>query len=253
MSKSSSSFDWDAHFTTQASWTKNLREFLSTQLGINNTSKVLEIGCGTGVILRELNTYNGCKTIGIDIDVSRLKIAKELSPDQFLICADAIDLPFAPKSFNFVVFHYFLLWIREPLRVLFETLRVLRHSGHTIAFAEPDYKSRIEYPVVFEKFGMLQSRSLRRQGANPNIGCKLPGLFSKAGFQDVQFGISGFQKPAIFIPEEKEFQWQMIEEDLNKINSGNLIDEFRLLDETVSKKGERVSWVPTFYAFGKKP
>jgi ubiquinone/menaquinone biosynthesis C-methylase UbiE len=253
MNDSNSKFDWDSYFSTQASWTKNLREFLSTQLGINRTSKVLEIGCGTGVILRDLSSFSGCKTLGIDFDFSRLKIAKQLSHDQILICADAMDLPFAPNSFNFVVFHYFLLWIRVPSRVLNETLRVLCQKGHTVAFAEPDYKSRIEYPAVFEKIGDMQSRSLHRQGANPNIGRKLPGFFSKAGFQDVQFGISGFQKPACIISGEKSSEWKILEKDLEIFPSWNQTKEFRILDEIASEKGERVSWVPTFYTFGRKP
>ncbi len=253
MSKNSSSFDWDSYFLTQAAWTKNLREFLSTQLGIKNTSKVLEIGCGTGVILRELSSFTGCKPVGIDIDFDRLRIAKNLSTYQFLICADAKNLPINSKLFDHVVLHYFLLWIREPIGVLKETLRVLVHDGFTVAFAEPDYKSRIEYPAIFENIGNLQTRSLRRQGANPNIGRKLPGLFTKSGFKDVQYGVSGFQKAAFFSPEDKSSEWKMLEEDLKKIISESVINKFRSMNEIAIKKGERVSWVPTFYAFGKKP
>lgn len=253
MSKISSTFDWDSYFSSQAAWTKNLREFLSVQLGINSSSKVLEIGCGTGVILRELSKFCGCKLFGIDIDFDRLKTAKRLAPDQILICSDANNLPFMIETFDFAVFHYFLLWIKEPIRVLRNTLQVLRQDGYAIAFAEPDYKSRIEYPAIFENIGKLQTRSLRQQGANPNIGRKIPGIFSEAGFKDVQYGTSGFQRPAIPISQDKSSEWKILEEDLKKINSESVINKFRSMDDIAIKKGERVSWVPTFYTFGKKP
>jgi len=252
MNKDNSVFDWNSYFSSQASWTRNLREFISTQLGIKSTSFVLEIGCGTGVILRELSEFSGCKPIGIDLDFNRLKIAKNLSPNQFLICADANNLPFPTETFDYVVSHYLLLWIKEPSQVLQEVFRVLLQKGFGIAFAEPDYKGRIEYPSEFDVIRKLQSKSLRRQGANPDIGRRLPELFSKAGFKAIQYGVSGFQKSAKSTLDDYSSEWAVLKEDLKFINSEDQFETLRLLDETFSKKGGRVSWVPTFYAFGRK-
>jgi ubiquinone/menaquinone biosynthesis C-methylase UbiE len=43
--------NWNSRFATQATWTKQLRDFLTSQLGFGSLSKILEVGCGTGVIL----------------------------------------------------------------------------------------------------------------------------------------------------------------------------------------------------------
>ncbi len=253
MNQNSSPIDWNSRFSTQSAWTNSLRDYLCVQSGVNISSKVLEVGCGTGTILRETSALNECETVGIDFDFSRLRIAKNIKTDQLTACADVYDLPIAGDSFDFVVFHYFLLWITEPIKALQAILRVLRPGGIALAFAEPDYPNRIEYPASFEELGKLQTESLARQGAYVDVGRRLPEFFSKAGFLETQYGIAGFQKPANSLSDDWVSEWQIIVEDLKYIQSNVNFDKFQELDKTSRKNGARVSWVPTFYAYGSKP
>jgi len=252
MSKNNSQIDWNSRFSAQASWTKPLREYLLSQLGFTKNSRILELGCGTGIILRELSNSLGCNPIGIDFDFERLRISQHFASEPLLFCADGNFPPFRDECFDFIIFHYFLLWLKNPAFLLKSVKRLLVPGGSIVAFAEPDYKSRIEYPDDFEKIGSLQTKSLIHQGIDPSIGRQLPGLLSAAGYKDIQFGISGFQKPVNSISMDHSSEWEVLMNDLKIIGKSSLLTKYKSLDQEAIAKGERVSWVPTFYAFGKK-
>lgn len=253
MKQSKSSIDWNLRFSTQAEWTRPLRNFLSGQLGINHDSKVLEIGSGTGTILRECADFSHCTPIGIDSDFSRLIINKDIQPEQIISYANAYNLPFSLNSFDFVISHYLLLWLNEPIAALKQVFNVLKPNGTAIAYAEPDYMGRIESPEEFIKLGKLQTKALRNQGANIEMGRKLPEIFSRAGFIDIQFGISGFQKPLKGLDSFWNSEWSILENDLDNFRKKLNWDQYRLMDIASRRQGTRVSWVPTFYAYGRKP
>ena len=252
MNQNNPTIDWNDRFGRQAEWTKPVRDFLAKQLGITNSSLILEVGCGTGVILRDLHDYSMCIPFGIDIDFSRLSIASEQGERQYLSCADGYFLPFPSNTFDFVVFHYLLLWIKHPQNLFSSILRVLKPGGTVIAFAEPDYQSRVEYPEEFEQFGTIQTDSLIQQGIDSKIGRKLPGLLSISDFNEIQYGISGFQNQTRIISNDRDSEWTILNEDLRHTFTQQMLDEYEKMDEFSRLNGSRVSWVPTFYAFGKK-
>ena len=210
------------------------------------------MGCGTGTILRELSDSVGCCPLGIDFDLERIRIGQQFTSVQLLVCADGNSAPFCDQSFDFIIFHYFLLWVKNPEFLLKSARRLLVPGGTIVAFAEPDYKSRIEYPEEFEKIGSFQTKSLIHQGINPIIGRQLPGLLSGAGYKDIQFGISGFQKSVGSISKDHSSEWEMLMNDLKIIRKSSLVAKYQIMEQEAIEKGERVSWVPTFYAFGKK-
>jgi hypothetical protein len=144
------------------------------------------------------------------------------------------------------------MWLKQPLLALNECVRVLKPSGYAIAFAEPDYSARIESPHLFEDLAKIQTISLQDQGVNISCGRILPRVFSETGLEDVQYGLSGFQIPTRIIPSSWDSEWEIIEHDLHLRSNDIQIQSYRLLDEQERLKGSRVSWVPTFYAFGKK-
>src|SRR5512133_1557424 len=74
--------NWNQRFTVQAEWTKPLRDFLIEQTGMRNSSSVLEVGSGTGVILRETAVLVGNQPVGIDINLERLRENKAIKPEQ---------------------------------------------------------------------------------------------------------------------------------------------------------------------------
>lgn len=244
--------DWHERFSVQAEWTKQLRQYLYQQVGINEKSRVLEVGCGTGVITSELKEFNKIQAAGIDIQLDRVATAKKIDPTTHYGCADVNHLPFTNNHFDFVVAHYLFLWLRDPVKALNEIKRVLTPGGFMVALAEPDYLARIDNPQELWQLGELQTKALILQGANPMAGRQLSTQLHQAGFAAIQYGISGFQEESDKIPPWFDSEWKILENDLELISSPQEMDKLRQLDLAAQQKGSRIRWVPTFYAYGRK-
>ncbi|MGE5225133.1 MAG: class I SAM-dependent methyltransferase [Omnitrophica WOR_2 bacterium] len=246
--------EWHSRFVQQARWTQSLRQYLYAGAGLENTRRVLDVGCGTGVLCAELEHAGSARIFGIDIDIDRLVLACEVAPQAAFTQANAFRLPFPDQSFDMVLCHFFLLWIREPVPVLAEMKRVTRSRGSILALAEPDYGGRIDYPSELAILGTWQQTSLREQGADPQIGRRLPSLFTRAGLELKEYGILGGQWSAAPTREEWAMEWKVLLDDLvkAKTGTGNELEKLRLLDLSAWERGERVLFIPTFYAWGQK-
>lgn len=244
--------DWHERFFVQAGWTNQLRQYLYQQVGLNEKSRILEVGCGTGVITSELKEYTKIPAAGIDIQFERVEKAKKLDASPYYGCADVYHLPFSNNYFDFVIAHYLFLWLREPVEALKEIKRVLKPSGFLVAMAEPDYLARIDNPQELWQLGELQTKALIQQGANPMAGRQLSTQLKQAGFTNIQYGISGFQSESDKIPAWFDSEWKILENDLESFSSAQELEKLRLLDLSVQQNGSRIRWVPTFYAYGQK-
>jgi ubiquinone/menaquinone biosynthesis C-methylase UbiE len=109
------------------------RETLA-RLRLRPTDRLLDVGCGTGALLRRLSTLHSSRLLsGIDPVPEMLAVARRgLPPGVELREGWAERLPFADESFDAVVscnmFHY----IRQPAAALREMGRVLRPGGRLI-------------------------------------------------------------------------------------------------------------------------
>lgn len=92
---------------------------------INSNDAVLEIGCGEGANIYNLNS-NARFFAGIDLFCEKLKFAKQFVKKAKFICADAKDLPFSDDYFDLVfcrdVFHH----VQDKDKMIQEMLRVLK-------------------------------------------------------------------------------------------------------------------------------
>jgi hypothetical protein len=136
-------------------------------------------------------------------------------------------------------------------------VRVVRQGGAVLLMAEPDYGGRIDYPQELESIAQWQVESLRKQGANPEIGRRLAGLLSDSGLIDVQGGVLGGEWGERPLSQDWEMEWQVLRDDLSRIEPDGsahpeTIDALQELDRRAWKRGERVLFVPTFYAWGRK-
>lgn len=89
----------------------------------------LEIGCGTGLILRRI-APEARTAIGLDISTGMLRKARER--DLPVVCASATDLPFSEGAFDTIYSFKVLAHVAEIRRALREVERVLRPGGHAV-------------------------------------------------------------------------------------------------------------------------
>jgi SAM-dependent methyltransferase len=250
--------DWHRRYLQQAEWTRELRSYLFQQAGWNEPSRVhpaalrraplvLEVGCGTGAILAEVPS--AASLYGLDIDPNALRQCRIHAPSALLTQGNALQLPYANKSFDIVYCHFLLLWVKEPLQALGEMTRVAKIGAHIIAFAEPDYTARVDEPRELVPLGQWQAESLRRQGADPGLGTRLADLFFKAGIQILETGTlqNAESEPSA---EDWETEWAVMESDLAGFIPSRDIQNMKQLDQQARALGKRVLQVPTYFAWG---
>jgi ubiquinone/menaquinone biosynthesis C-methylase UbiE len=237
--------NWHTRYLQQAKWTRNLRTYLFEQAGLTNARRVLEVGCGTGAILRELATP--ATLHGLDLESAALAECRIYTSAVSLTRGDGNSLPYPDKSFDIVYCHFLLLWVNDPLQVVREMARVGRC---VLALAEPDYSQRVDEPVTLKPLGEWQTESLRRQGANPVFGAMLAETFYQAGINLIETGpIQG--QAVMRSAEDWKNEWDVLNADLEGIAPVKEIQKMKYLDEIARKHGERTLHVPTYFAWGK--
>ena len=104
-----------------------LRQFLLLRLirRYKKGSKILDAGCGTGLILRKLPKG----TIGVDINPRNVKRAKKHAPKTKVILADIEKLPFSKNAFTTIISTEVIEHQPDPIPTVNELRRVLKPGG----------------------------------------------------------------------------------------------------------------------------
>lgn len=225
-----------------------MRAYLFDKARLSNARRVLEVGCGTGAILRDLRT--SASRHGLDLDPAALTHCRLHAPAATLTRGNGLSLPYPDQTFDIVYCHFFLLWASDPLLAIREMKRVTRMNGHILALAEPDYYSRVDKPDELKTLGEWQTESLKRQGADPGFGAHLAETFFQAGINLLETGtIQGAGNEAS--AHEREMEWAVLKADLAGFVPEEEIQKMKLLDERAWERGERILHVPTYFAWGR--
>ncbi|MFX0016885.1 MAG: class I SAM-dependent methyltransferase [Candidatus Hermodarchaeota archaeon] len=234
-------------YEDQLEWTISTRKRLYRKMNLFHAQKVLEVGSGTGAILREIQTINSrIKLVGVDWNLIALNYSKRESINPHVVCAKGELLPFSPNSFDITLSHYFLLWVKEPLTVLKEMKRVTRIGGWIACLAEPDYGGRIDYPAskLWEEL-LFESLS----APDPLIGRKLRALFSKVGLE-VEVGLqSAVLSPNVVMDLYKD-EIDKLTRFLSEKNKDNLKKLKHILE--THPPTELFSFMPVFFGVARK-
>jgi SAM-dependent methyltransferase len=73
-------------------------------------SQVLDLGCGCGIPVARVLSRR-FRVVGVDISPVQIERARQLVPDTEFHCADFMDIPFPPESFQAVVAFYSIIHI----------------------------------------------------------------------------------------------------------------------------------------------
>src|SRR5499427_6712948 len=160
---------------------------------VGSGERVLEVGCGTGVVVRDLAALVGRRGEVVGVDVSRrlLERARALCRDHgrgarvTLRVADGARLPFAAGRFDAALAITVILHVADPLRVVNEMARVTRPGGR-VGLQDQDFG----VVAVTHPDRLLTERLMRgvaeRVYEEPHSGRRLPGLLRAAGLTEVR-------------------------------------------------------------------
>ncbi|HEY7035622.1 MAG TPA: methyltransferase domain-containing protein [Thermomicrobiales bacterium] len=163
-------------------------------LALTDGSRVLEVGCGTGVFLPALAGVTGPsgRVVGLDhapdfVAAARARVADlGLADCVEVMEGDALALPLADAAFDAAHCERVLMHLDDPVAALREMRRVVRPGG-TVVAAEPDWAGiRIDH-ADREALDLLYGRWLRRL-RQPAMGLELRRRMTEAGLVDVEVG-----------------------------------------------------------------
>lgn len=155
--------------------------------------RILEVGCGSGVLCRQVTpgVVPGGKMIGVDISPEFLRIAQRYAvnanlPETILWSAGQAEvLPFQDASFDGVFAARLLLHVQDPQAVLKELVRVVRPGGRVVVM-DWDFDT-----VAVDHSDRELSRRLLHwrcdhHGGNNWSGRQLWGLMAATGLRNVK-------------------------------------------------------------------
>ena len=238
-------------YTEQATWTADLRQRLLERLPGDSGARFLEVGAGTGVIAGGLAIHRPAgRVFALDVDMSACRFGAAFAPDVAWLRGDAHALPLEASSIDATLFHFVLMWLDDPAQALAEAVRVTRPGGWVAALAEPDHAARLDFPDVLARLGQRQTEALALQGADVRMGRKLRALMATVGLEDVEAGVLGGEW-SLGKSGELSFEWETLRDDLELTVPASDLDALEAFDRDSWTRGERLLFVPTFFAIGR--
>ena len=232
--------EWDEQFTRQAGWTRGTRAHLYRRANLLRAARVL------AVLTEELADRTQGQVVGVDLDPGMVDFAQKRHGKALYQSGDAHDLAFRDGWFDLVVCHFLLLWCSDAARVAQEMIRVTRPGGTVVVCAEPDYGGRIDYPDL--PLGHWQSLSLRREGADPQLGRKLRSLFALPGVRHSELGLIPGLWDLATLRAQFDAEWSLWERSLGGLVSPDELARIKAADLAAIQTGERLVFMPVFYA-----
>ena len=250
-----------AQFVRQAGWTRATRSHMVRRARLLQAERVLDVGCGTGVITRELARRTRGQVIGLDLDAEVIAFAQQQGSQVHYKEGDALALPYPDGHFDIAACHFVLMWVADPLQAVREMARVVRPGGFVLLCGEPDYGGRLDWPEL--PIRRWQVEGLRRQGADPLLGRRLRQLSAAAGLR-ADVGIIPSHWDIDALRENWEQEWMWLARDVRLWPGGSGQDEpaeivspaafarARNRARAAIEEGTRLAFIPIFYAVGSK-
>src|SRR5262245_56677564 len=166
---------------------------LLQRVGLGQGMACLDVGCGGGDVTFEIARLVGPegRVAGVDIDETKIGLARNEAAALSLPNVDfrvtEIQGSGREAEFDLVYARFLLTHLSDPDGALTEMRRLLRPGG-VIVVEDVDFRGHFCHPEspAFQRYVELYTQAVRRRGADPDIGPRLPGLLLDAGYRGVQ-------------------------------------------------------------------
>jgi ubiquinone/menaquinone biosynthesis C-methylase UbiE len=175
--------------------------------------RVLDVGCGTGIVTRlaAQEVGDGGTVVGVDIDPGMLAVARSVSPPELHIGwheAGAEKLPLENDSFDVALCQMSLQFVEDRAKALAEMHRVLVTGGRILI----DLPGHVTPP--FESLAESMGRHIAKEGKgfvqrvfSLHDSAEVKKLLTKAGFRRVE--VREVTR-SLSLPAPREFLWQYV-------------------------------------------
>ena len=190
---------------------QRLRRRFLRFIPVGSGDAVLEVGCGTGVVVRDLLSLAGPRghVVGVDMSRAAVKAARLLAREHPLRSRMALRvaagerLPFRAGRFDVALAITVMLHVADPLGVVRQMARVVRRGGR-VGLQDQDFGAVVlAHPDRALTVRILDD-VVARLYPEPYSGRRLPGLLREAGLADVRVLTDVYQDTAL-APYSRDF------------------------------------------------
>jgi uncharacterized protein (TIRG00374 family) len=163
-------------------------DIITNILAMEKHDILIDIGCGSGVQVKEIGKMGYSLAIGIDINMNAIRFARERSlPDAEFIIADSQYLPIKSSRADKIICAEIIEHLKNPQLLVNEIGRVLKNGG-TVVITTPNDNS---VWGIYEFFWDMIGRGR-------NYGETHLRFFSESGLRDYFSGFSECRTQSIF-------------------------------------------------------
>ena len=109
------------------------RRAILDALALGPADRLLEVGCGGGLLLRDA-LVTGASVTGLDHSEEMVALARERATGADVVLAPAERLPFADGAFSAIAMSVVFFFLEDPVGVLRECRRVLQGGGRVAVY-----------------------------------------------------------------------------------------------------------------------
>lgn len=181
---------------------------------ISSHFNVLDVGCGPGVILREIAALDPTiRATGVEISPDRAQIARDKHADNSHItfmAGDAHAMQIAANSFDFVYSRMLFQYLPDKQGAVTELVRVCRPGG-TVLLQDLDGQLLWHYPEspAVQRAVETVVKALGKTGFDPFVGRKLFRLAQLAGLENIKVEVECYHLIAGELCSDILEQWKL--------------------------------------------
>ena len=161
---------------------------------IMGDSKVLDVGCGTGIYTIPLAERTNASVVGIDSSKDMIEQAEKKEDSKRIewLIGNAEDLPFDNARFDCVFMTMVIHQVINKKKVISEIFRVLKRNGRFVIMTKSHGQLKRSLIMTFPKIRQID---LKRFPTIP----ELKNMLLSAGFRNIRYNVESVGTERIFI------------------------------------------------------
>lgn len=174
---------------------------------IDANSKVLDVGCASGYLAKELKKKN-CTVVGIEIDKEMAAMARNYC-DKVIVTdvEEAVELPIPDKEFDFIILSDVLEHLRRPDLVITKLKRYVAPNGLVIASIPNVARIEVRIKLLLGRFDYQDSGIMSKGHLRFFTRKTARDMFKRCGYKSIQIDYTGLGSRFRILPTLFAFQF----------------------------------------------